>query len=309
MALAVLILPAVMGQEAKARARKPKEFPAVSVAKGVPVVYSAVPLDTWTGKVAYLLIEGSVTSGYTRVFAWIPGSTRFGKPMEWKPKGVEGNPNAWFFGELENRDSEGDEKIEMTWRFNTVQEGRAAGSDTVFDYATGKTTARNWGAATWHNMTYSAKVGYACGNRPSGSMDGSLPLEMTWNTSLPLYDTWANVPEQGVWSHATILAKYSVQETRDPKKGRLLCQFAGYQDVTVQKAPPEIAVGLVVAPYMEAPVYTNSLSIADFVKTGFDLDIPYGWYSLQLSGGRYGRFTFSGYFPQINIDPIPIARP
>jgi hypothetical protein len=45
------------------------------------------------------------------------------------------------------------------------------------------------------------------------------------------------------------------------------------------------------------------------MKTGFDLDVPYGWYSLRLRGFRYGRFAFGGTFHRISIDPIPIIRP
>ena len=81
------------------------------------------------------------------------------------------------------------------------------------------------------------------------------------------------------------------------------------EGAAIKKAPQELSVGLLVTPYMGEPVYSNTLSMAEFMKTGFDLDVPYGWYSLRLRGFRYGRFAFGGTFHRISIDPIPIIRP
>ncbi len=307
--LVVLAGQSVLGAETAGRARKPKDFPAVPTVKGSSIAYGTVPLDTWTGKVAYLLFEGNSTSGYSRVFAWIPGDSRFGKPVEWKPKILEATPNVAFFGELENRDSDSDEKVAMNWRFTDVKQARGAGSDSVFDYVTGKTTTRNWGASTWHHLIYSAKVGYGYGEHRGATLDGGYPLELVWTDNLPLYDKWEKVPEPEHWFYSLVRAKHEVQETRDPKKGRLLCSFDGFHRVAIQKAPPELFLNLLVTPYLEPPVYSNRVPMADFIKSGFDLEVPYGWYSLRLSGGRYGRFTFGGDFHRININPIPISRP
>ncbi len=313
MTLAVLAISVALGQGGvSGPAKKPKEFPAVPVAKGAAISYATVALDSWTSKVAYVLIEGNTTNGFTRAFAWIPGDSRFGRPVEWKPKSVETNPNLFFFGELENRDTEGDEKMSITWRLSVNKRVRGAGSDTVVDYVSGKTVARNWGAATWHVVMYQTKLGYAYGKSPTSSMDGGYPLELTMADDLRLYDKWEKVPEPGGGGFQVgVYLKHLIQETRDPKVGRLLCQFAAYNGWAVQKAPGDMAVTLTVTPYMGVgvPAYSNKMSMAEFQKTGFDLDVPYGWYSLRLSGFRYGRFAFIGVFNGINGDLVPLARP
>lgn len=306
---AALLVSAAMGEEGAAL-KKPKEFPAVPVTRGVPIQYATVPMDTWTGRVAYLLVEGSSTSGYTRVFAWIPKDTRFGKPVEWKPKTAEALPNTWVFGELENKDAEGDDKININWRFTSHKEGRGAGTDTTVDYVTGKTTVRKWGASTWHRLYYTLNLGYAYGKGPAASMDGGYPLEVARTDDLRLYEKWEQVPEpSGAAFSAVIRAKHVIQESRDPKKARLLCQFDSFYGSSIKKAPADMAVGLLVTPYMGEPVYSNTVALAEFMKTGFDLEVPYGWYTLRLRGFRYGRFSFAGDFYKINFDPIPISRP
>ncbi len=307
--LAALAVGPVAAQDGAARLKKPKAFPAVSGA-GKSIAYSTVALDTWTGQVAYLMVEGSTTTGFTRVFAWIPDDSRFGRPVEWKPKTMEANPNGWLFGELDNKAAEGAEKVRINWRFYSVKEARGAGSDSHVDYTTGKTVTRNWGAATWHRIMYGFSLGYAFGDAPAASMDGGYPLEMASGNDLRLYPTWEEVPEPGHGGFsANIRARHEVQESRDPKTARLLCLFDGFEGAAIKKAPQELSVGLLVTPYMGEPVYSNTLSMAEFMKTGFDLDVPYGWYSLRLRGFRYGRFTFGGTFHRISIDPIPIIRP
>jgi hypothetical protein len=311
-ALMVLIVCSVQtarGQEGTPPLKKPKAFPAVP-GVGTNMHYSTFSLDTWTGQVAYLMVEGNSSGGFTRVFAWIPGDSRYGKPMEWKAKAMDGNPNAWTFGELENKAAEGDEKIRITWRFFSVKEARGAGSDTTTDYTTGKTVSRSWGASTWHRMRYSLALGYAYGKGPAASMDGTYPLELGDGDDMRLYPSWAQVPEpHGGGFSAAIRARHEVQESRDPKKARVLCLFEGFEGVTIKKTPPELTVGLTVSPYMGEMIYSNTLSMAEFMKSGFDLDVPYGWYSIRLRGFRYGRFSFGGSIPRITIDPFPISRP
>jgi hypothetical protein len=290
--------------------RKPKAFPDVGLVTNASLQYGTVALDTWTGKVAYLLVDGSASNGYSRLFAWIPNDTRFGKPVEWKPKASEATPGLFVFGDLENKDAQGDEKVSVLWRFSTYKESRAAGGDTYFDYVTGKSVARSWAASSWHRLRFAFNLGYACGKAPSGSMDGSYPLELTLGDDLPLYQKWEQVPEPGdAPFRAVMRARHEVQETRDPRKGRLLCLFDGFDGAIIKKAPGDVSVGLVVVPYMGEPVVSNSLTMAEFMKSGFDQDIPYGWYSLRLTGFQYGRFTFGGRFHQLNIDPVPISRP
>lgn len=308
--LMVAGIPVFGAEEAGGVLRKPKEFPAVAVTPGVPVQYGTVALDTWTGKVAYLLVEGSVSNGYSRLFAWIPKDTRFGKPVEWKPKASETTPGHFVFGDLENKGASGLEKVSVLWRFSTFKESRAAGASTHFDYVTGKTVSQNWEASSWNRLRYAFNLGYAYGKAPSGSMDGSYPLELTLAADLPLYPKWEQVPEPGEAPfYAALHAKHEIQETRDPKKGRLLCQFDGYEGAAIKKAPDEVNVGLVIVPYMGEAAVSNTLTLAEFVKTGFDNEIPYGWYSLRLIGFQYGRFSFGGRFHRINIDPLPISRP
>jgi hypothetical protein len=308
--LALLAVQSAFGAADSPPSKKPKEFPPVA-GIGKSVSYATVSLDTWTSRVAYLLVEGNTTSGFTRVFAWIPGDARMGRPVEWKTKATEGNPNIWNFGELENKGSEGEEKIRMAYRFYTVKESHGAGTQTTMDYVTGKAVTRNWGAATYHRLLYSFSFGYAYGTAPSASMDGGYPLEIGSNGGdVRLYAAWEQVPPPGGGpGHAIIRAKHTVQESRDPKRARVLVQFEDFAGAAIKKAPTDLTVSLIVAPYMGEPVYSNSVPLNDFMKTGFDVDLPYGWYSFRLSGFKYGRFTFTGDFPHISINPIPISRP
>lgn len=307
--LAALALQPVSGENEAPRLKKPKAFPAVTGAPKDPA-FATVALDTWTGQVAYLMVEGSSSNGFTRVFAWIPGDSRLGRPVEWKPKTMEANPNGWNFGDLENKASEGEEKVRIIYHFYTVKEARGAGSDSSFDYVTGKTVTRSWGAATWHRMRYTFTLGYAYGNAPAASMDGGYPLEVGNGDDLRLYSTWEQVPEPGHGGFsANIRAKHEVQESRDPKNARLLCTFDGFEGAAIKKSPPDLNVGLTITPYMGEAIYSNTLTMAEFMKTGFDTDVPYGWYTFRLRGFRYGRFVFAGYFQRIGIDPVPVMRP
>ncbi len=299
--------PAGAKAEGANEARRPPAFPSLSQLRGTNIFYSAVALDTWTGKVAYLAFDGNSSTGFSRMFAWIPNDTRLGRPMEFKPKAVDGDPNRFIFGEVENKALEGDEKVEMLWRFGTTRRVRGAGSSTSVDYVTGKTVAHKWGAATWHEVNFSLKFGYAYGKTLSG-LEGGMPLELTHDGTLTLYNSWSNMPMPSTPISTTIQARHALQETRDAKKGRLLCRFANYAGPSVTRAPQEGNVTFLVIPYMSEPVYSNTVAVGEFIKSGFDTEVPYGWYSLRIGGFRYGRFRFNAHLPQLGIDPVPLSR-
>jgi len=192
--LALVVTAGVVHANPSIPARKPDAFPSVSVTPGVTVRYGVLPLDTWTGKVAYLLVEGDSSNGYSRLFVWIPNDSRFGRPQEFKARVSDSNPNVWLFGEIQNRDSYADEKINVRYMLSTSRQSRGAGSQQSFDYVTGKTVTRSWGAATWHVIGYRLDLEYAWGKDVAGAREGAYPLALAHSTELRLYDTWDKVP-------------------------------------------------------------------------------------------------------------------
>ncbi len=290
--------------------RKPDAFPSVSVTPGATVRYGMLPLDTWTGKVAYLLVEGDSTNGYSRVFAWIPNDSRFGRPQEFKPRPSETHPNSWIFGEIENRDAFEEEKLIVRYILSTSRQSRGAGSQQVFDYVTGKTVTRTWGAATWHVIGYRVNMEYAWGKDVVGAREGNYPLALAHQTELRLYDTWEKVPVSALGLlAATVQGRHQLFETRDSEKGRLVCQFSGYRHgVSVIRAPSDGRVTLKITPYMRESIWEETRTLGEFQQKPFEAEIPYSWYTLSLSGFQYGRFILRGVVETAET-LVPLNRP
>jgi|GEM_PF-5824993 len=290
-------------------AQKPAAFPTVPITAGATVRYSALPLDTWTGRVAYLLVEGDSTNGYSRLYVWIPNDSRFGRPVAYTARALADNPNRWEFGEIQHSDASGEEKVSVRYSLYSLRQSRGAGSQETVDYLTGKTVTRSWEASTSHSIWYRQQVGYAWGKDALRAREGEYPLELVHTTDLPLFETWEKVPMRGLGAMSAIVeGRHQLFETRDREKGRVVCQFTGFRAPTVIRAPMDGEVTFKIIPYMRDPIWEECRTLGEFQQKPFEAEIPYGWYNLALSGFRYGSFSLGGVVATADT-LVPLNRP
>lgn len=307
--LAIGAAVAGFAQESSSGGGKPKEFPKVAFEAGSQPRYAALGMDSWTGTTAYVVLDGTRSNGYSRMYVWIPGDRQYGKPVELRMLS-EGN----VFAPIERKDANEEEKSEIRWRVGHARRGRSAGSETYVDYATGQTRTRSWGASSGFVIVFN--VDFAHGDRHAlPGMSGGLPVDLTLRGDLPTYESWEKVPASGFapWTRLSMHLAHRVADGRNRDMAQVSLRYAGMHtgvgSCTVRSMPLNQDVVVTVTPYLEPPAYSNVVSLAELTQKGVDMEIPYGWYTFRVTGFQLGKFRHGVGIPSLgNISPHPIGR-
>ena len=72
----------VAATQAPGKPGLPAQFPEVALAPGSEPHYGVMLADPFTNQYAFVLFDGSRKSGYGRMYVWVPGDPKYGKPVE-----------------------------------------------------------------------------------------------------------------------------------------------------------------------------------------------------------------------------------
>lgn len=285
----------------------PEEFPEVALSAGSKPRYTALALDEEIDQVAYVLFDGNVTDGYRKIYVWIPGDPKYKNPVAIRTT-AEGNNFPPFERTQSVKDKDKD-KASISWRL-AWRTRRSGGKRTRVDYATGKTTTTTSKVVTYAVFPFT--VDYAYG-RHTGLARGSskAPLDISIHGELRVSDTWEELPKalapwKKVYFNMTRTAQYEKEKGRLLFKGRLL--HSHHRPCTVRSLPEDTEIILSINPYLEAPVYSNMLSVAEAFADGVGVELPYGWYRYRWSFKCNGLKVSPSYYRQ-HYWPIPFSNP
>jgi hypothetical protein len=284
---AAAFLFALVGDPTAAKDKLPEKFPPVALAPNSSPRYLTVESDLWTNKPAFLLFDGDVTNGYRRLYVWSPENPEFAKPVALNV----GEKNRFeSFRLLAHNPSNANDSAVMAWAFGWTARtsGAAASSATVFDYVEGKmVTVSRAAVATavqpifWFNVTF--RRGPRASVTGSGSGQAPLDLVITGEAGSGV-PSWSNVTAGGAapWNRLTLGMPFkSLPDKRDKEKEKLAFTAAlyyGNYPCQIMSLPKESTITLTLNPYMEPPLFSNTLSAIEVFSKGITAEIPYGWY-------------------------------
>lgn len=271
---------------------KPKEFPKVDLAGGSKPRYAAIAMDETQSKVAYILFDGNINSkdGY-KIYVWIPDDLKYKNPVAMRA--IDGNKFSPLSigGPILKKDV-----ASISWQLRW--ETRCS-PDTDVDYVTGKTTKLK--VVTYPVFGFS--IDYLRGQ-------GRAAVDITIHGEMSTSDTWEKLPNVlAPWDHVNFMMTF--QPVYKKEKGRIQFKgnlYYGYWGCTVRSLPDDSEIMLTVSPYMEPPIYSNTLSVAEAFGTGVDVEVPYGWYNFTWSFTCDNLKTQSGYWG-IYSWPYPFSKP
>ncbi len=269
---------------------KPKAYPDVALSAGSQPRYGAVAMDAWKSKVAYLLFDGNVSNGYARVYVWIPGDAKYGRPVAF------GSPGGSRFGPFQVQVENEGEISRVAWILAAQKHAQTGGTHTHFDYATGKATTVTRQA--WERVNFSGTANLARGEKMDMVGQSEFPLDITVGGGLQVFGEWKDVgAPYAAWEHLN----YRVggrPEAGPEEKGRLV--LTGVLNAKVRSLPEEAVVEVKVQPYLEDPIVTATYGVDELAR-GIPVSAPYGWYTISWKldcEWLTGRLTgTTGVFP------------
>ena len=271
----------------------------------VPLVADSVPrfatlaLDETGEHAAYILFDGNVENQYQRAYVWIPNHARYGRPVALsRGEGDLFPPLTIPVPDAPN--------VETTWQLHTWNERHGGhGEHTRHDYLTGGTVTV---AAREARMVprFDFRVRYRHAGRYARSLaSASDALDVMIEGRLSTGNSWNERPEPEPPWHNLYL-RFSVDEERledERHKGRLIFQLQvghhrhHFSRVRFNHVPDSARIQFDVSPYLEDPVFSESLPPARLLAGGFPVTLPYGWYEyraeLTVDGLTVTRHTRS----------------
>jgi len=139
-----------------------------------------------------------------------------------------------------------------------------------------------------------------------------MPLDITIPGRLSVSTTWEKLPGALMpWRDLRFWMDVAPSHKRGQGiikfRGHLRYHSHGWQTCRVRSLPEGSGVQLSIRPYMDPPVYSNLLTVAQVFEKPFPVELPYGWYNF-----RWG-ITCSGLTVRSHMDYIPnpfaLARP
>lgn len=259
------------------------EFPSVSLSRGSVPLYTTLAANAAGDQPLYVLFDGNDESGYNAVKVWSPGHPGFDRV---KTYGLRNGLYKTFKANDPTHRDEPD--IEWSLLSEIVHvEARPAGtrSGTKFNYETGKTvkwTKKIPARSERDVVTFKYQV------RVTKSTGAGKGLDVLFSGVLRPAENW-----KGRGSSLTPWREMGMGMVFNPievgkKQGLLQCKSSiGYRgryrhgNVRLASVSEEDAVLLVVRPYMESPVYSNAVHLAQMMTDGVHVDLPYGWYRVN----------------------------
>lgn len=290
---------------AAAHAAPPARFPDVPLSPGSRPMYAFLGADSWTNRIAYVLFDGNLSNGYSRAYVWAPDFSRYEKPLLLKRVDERGFEP--FSIVSTNGEGLG---AAVTWSlaWSVETHGRAAGSHQVFDYVTGQMKTVNVPAqAASSNVVFGYRLNYRQGPPMAVGSSGPVPLELNTSGRLGVLAVWSNIPSAGVspWRGVSFsMAPKLSHERAGPRLAFTCVVSGGGNPLQFVSMPESSEVTLMITPYMEKPVVSNTVSAAEAFSKGMAVDVPYGWYNNRFLFRCPGLGVFGG-----GSDLYPIARP
>ena len=250
---------------------KPKEYPDMPLAEGAKPRYAALAVDAWNSKVAYILFDGNVKDGYRKMYVWIPGDPKYGSPLAMT------STDSNNFGPFTILSSHDRQNSSVSWKLTSDKRTwTSGGTRTSVDYVTGKEVTSSTPVETHADSVFTFQVDYALGS--STSTAKKFPLDISISDGLSTSESWEKVPPPLTpWETRSFSMSATPVPGDGDKEGQL--HFKGQFNCTVRSLPEDAEVTLVVRPYMEPPIYSNTVSAAEAFGNGVSVSVPYGWYN------------------------------
>ena len=289
----------------KDKGDRPDKFPTVSLLPDSEPKYAALAANSSATKVAYVLFDGNIKTGYKRIHVWVPGDPKYMKPATLQVQQEGGK-----FAPIKFEEKTMAEQSTIVWTLSWVKGG---GDQTYTDYMTGQSKKVR---VPDYNL-FSFNCDYVHKPRVSGARSsGGTTIDLGIPGSIDTADAWDKMTATLIpWQR---LYHYMVVKTTTDKKdtGRVhltgkishLTTHYGWADVTVRAMPDEAVMTLCVSPYMGAPTYSNTLDSAKAFLQGVDIDLPYGWYDIAWDIDCEGLKS-TQRSDHIYLQPYPVPKP
>ena len=288
---------------------KPEKYPDIELSEGSVPHYAAVAMDSWDGEIAYLLFDGTVGLGFKKLYVWIPEDRKYGTPQGMTPNQEGAFP---AFGPERPVINE-DEKSMVKWRFRQSFHKRAAGSSSHRDYVTGQTVTRSWQASQGYSLAFA--VDFAHGNKRSAiTLSHGLPMDVTISGSFGTQTDWKKIGGGfAPWTSLAIDLNFQRAPAKDPKNSIVSFDSRGLSygntSCQVRSVPDDGRISLVISPYLDPPVYSNAVTLAEVADGGLSAEIPYGWYGLRASKYKCGKYIYPVRVHGVGRYPFPLSMP
>ena len=255
----------------------PPAFPQVLLSRNSQPRYTAINLDSLQNQVAYVLFDGDVTNTYKRVFVWSPGHEKYGA----KPVSSLLSDETGVYCSIKTKSQVGEEGSITTW---TLKYRSETHGQQYKDYKTGEMVTKDKKLVPRFYFTVDLQRGPA---RRADRQAGKYPLDIGISGRLSVSDSWEKLPAVAEpWKY--VYCSMSRKPTYDKKRGFLRCKgHLRYHrsrwntfPITIRNLPEDSRVSVEIAPYLEDPVYSNELGVAEIFLGHTDVDLPYGWYSI-----------------------------
>lgn len=281
---------------ASAIAAAPKGFPKVDLQAGSVPYYASVMIDTETNTaVGYVLFDGNVSNGYERIYFWTPEDAAYRTP-----KVFRWNAETRRFGPVRFTPRADRDEIKLDWWFSW---GRAGGAYEHFDYLTG--TTRKGVSAIYPHFTFHCD--YA--RQPRAGARGESLVDITMRGDVAA-SVWTNMaaPLQP-WNNLNYYMGIKLLREKNDTLARFDGRVNyGHHPCEVRSLPKETVCTLVVAPYLESPVYSNDVAWSEAILKGVEVRLPYGWYDLNWNIESPGLRIRPRLDVQVRLNPFPITR-
>jgi len=257
---------------------KPEKFPDVDLMAGSMPRYAAITVDAWTKETAYILFDGNTDKGYNRLYFWVPGHIKYNRPVKKNDTGDKAFAPFDFFST-----GDGQQAViewELKWGL------RSYGPHKWFDYLRGVWVEVDAEVTKSPYFLYRCNYARARGTVRSRSTS-AFPLSLGIDGEFTVSDSWEDLPPAiAPWERMHFYM--ARQQVVEGKKGRL--HFMGklqhwavhrWWDVVIRAFPVDTAISLSINPYLDPPVYSNNITVAEAFETGVDVELPYGWYEYK----------------------------
>jgi len=276
-------------------------FPEVPLVENSAPRFTTLALDEAGEHAVYVLFDGTVDNEYRRAYVWIPNHARYGRPVALSRGEGE------FFPPLTIPVPDAP-NVETTWQLRTwIERHGGHGERTRHDYLTGE-TVRVSGREESFAPRFDFRVRYRHAGRYARSLEtASDPLDVQIEGRLATGNSWNDRPAPEAPWHDLYL-RFNVDEERledDRHKGRLLFQLNvghnrhHFSRVRFASIPDSARVRLDVFPYLEEPVFSETLPPSRLLAGGFPVTLPYGWYQYRaemtvdgMTVNRHSRSVF-----------------
>ncbi len=250
-------------------------YPDVPLQNGSAPEFMAIATEPFTLKPAYLLFDGNVKNGYSRVYVWSPGDAKYGSPVP-----LVASDQKFPRIEFERTHEQGKSLVSWTIGYE-IREHSGGGS--YFDYVTGKTVEREAKKITVAQFPFTVDYKLA-DTRSAASVSKTYPLDMTISGVVNGGGSKTNLPPTLVpWTQL----RFDLAVTPSPsdKKGGTLTfvgkLYWGGHPCTIRSLPKTAEFYLKIEPFREEPIFADTIDPTVAFGAGHTVEAQFGWYDFS----------------------------